>query len=121
MNSYIPWMAKSAIELTEREMIKQVVLKGIPVTWNLDLKRANNHNCLTLADLQKILKYIEEAAEANRKWNANKSRGSGGCGGRYQINGNNQQGNGNNQNNKSNSGNTLKPGDKPFTKTGVSL
>lgn len=49
--NYIPWMAKGPIKLTEREMIKQVDLNGIPVTWNLDLKRANNHNCMTLTEL----------------------------------------------------------------------
>ena len=44
LNNYIPLMDNGAIKLTEREMIRQVVLKGIPVTWNLNLKRANNHN-----------------------------------------------------------------------------
>jgi len=109
---------ENAIELTERKMIKQVVLEGIPVTWNLDLKRANNHNCLTLTDLQKVLKPIEEAAAAKRKWNENKKIDDGGRGGRYQGNGNNQQGNGNNQNDNSDIGNTQRSGDKPCTKPG---
>ena len=79
LNNYIPLMDIGATELTEREMIRQVVLKGIPVTWNLDLKRANNHKCATLAELQKILKPIEEADEAERRFNdGKKKRGGGG-------------------------------------------
>ena len=54
LNNYIPLMNNGAAKLIEIEMIKQVILKWIPVTWNLDLKRLNNHNCTTLADLQKI-------------------------------------------------------------------
>ena len=72
LNNYIPFMDIGATELTEREMIRQVVLKGIPVTWNLDLKRANNHKCATLAELQIILKPIEEADEAERRFNDGK-------------------------------------------------
>ena len=59
LSNYILLMDNGAIKLTEREMIKQAVLKGIPVTWSLDFKRENNHNCTTLTDLQKVLKPIE--------------------------------------------------------------
>ena len=55
LNNYIPFMDNGAIKLTERQMIRQVALKGIPVTWNLSLKRSNNHNYRTLADLEKFL------------------------------------------------------------------
>ena len=33
LNNYILLMDNGAVKLTEREMIRQVVLKGIPVTW----------------------------------------------------------------------------------------
>ena len=55
LNNYILFMDNRAIKLMEREMIRQVALKGIPVTWNLSLKRSNKHNYTTLADLQKFL------------------------------------------------------------------
>ena len=65
-------MDKGATKLTEREMIKQVVLKGTPVVWNLDLKRANNHNCATLSELQAVLKPIEKADESEREFKERK-------------------------------------------------
>ena len=65
-------MDNGAVKLTEREMIKQVVLKGIPVVWSLDLKRANNHNCATLSELQAVLKPIEEADESEREYKEKK-------------------------------------------------
>ena len=68
LNSYIPLMDTDATKLTEKEMTWQVVLKGIPMTWNLDLKRANNHKRSTLTELQRILKSIEEADEAKRRF-----------------------------------------------------
>ena len=68
LNNYIPFIDNGTIKLTEREMIRQVMLKGIPVTWYLNLKRASNHNCTTLADLQMVLKPFEEADEVVRKF-----------------------------------------------------
>ena len=51
LNNYIPLMDNGAVKVTERETIRQVVLKVILVTRNLDLKRANTHNCPTLVKL----------------------------------------------------------------------
>ena len=65
-------MDNGVAKLMEREMIKQVVMKGIPVVWNLDLKRANNHNCATLSELQAVLKPIEEADESEREYKEKK-------------------------------------------------
>ena len=72
LNNYILYMDNGAVKLTEWEMIKQVVLKGIPVVWSLDLKRANNHNCATLSELQAVLKPIEEADESEREYKEKK-------------------------------------------------
>ena len=51
LNNYLPQMNTRAVKLTEREMLKLVVLKNIPTSWALDLRRANNHNKLTLVEL----------------------------------------------------------------------
>ena len=77
LNNYIPFIDNGTIKLTEREMIRQVMLKGIPVTWYLNLKRASNHNCTTLADLQMVLKPFEEADEVVRKFADQKKKISG--------------------------------------------
>ena len=61
-------------------MIRHVISKGKPATWILDLKRANNHNCTTLPELQKVLKPIEEADEAKRKFREGTGKGDAGCG-----------------------------------------
>ena len=63
LNNCILLLGIGIIKLTKREMIKQVDLKGIPATQNLDLKRANDHNCTALTELQKVLEPIEEADE----------------------------------------------------------
>ena len=47
--------------------MKNVLLKTIPNKLNLDLKRANNHNLATLAELQKVLKLIEEADKSEQQ------------------------------------------------------
>ena len=72
LNNYIPLMDNGVVKLTKREMIRHVVLKGIPMTWNLDLKRANNHNCPTLVKPQKMLKPMEEADKGKRKFKESK-------------------------------------------------
>ena len=48
------------------------------MTWNLNLKRANNHKCATLSELQKILKPIKDADEAERKTNDKTNKDGGG-------------------------------------------
>ena len=90
-------------------MIRQVVLKEIPVTWNLSLKRANNHMYTTLVDLQKVLKPIKEADEVERKFSDQKKRIGGNKSRQYQ-----DRGQGNYQ--SSNKGQTS--GDKPYRKMG---
>ena len=60
-------MDNGAIKLMEREMIRQVALKGIPVTWNLSLKRSNKHNYTTLADLQKFLNRPKKQKKKKKK------------------------------------------------------
>ena len=65
-----------ANRLTKRELIKEVVLKGIPAVWVLDLKRGNNHNNTTLLELQKCLKSVDKVDGVERKFkekNNNKS------------------------------------------------
>ena len=115
LNNYTSFMDNGAIKLTEREMIRQVVLKGIPVTWNLNLKRANNHNCATLADLQKVLKSIEEADEVEIKYTDQKKRID---------RDNSRKGRGQGSYQRSNEGSSFnrnegqKAGDKPCRKTG---
>ena len=111
LNAYISLMDTDATKITEKEMIWQVVLKGIPVTLNLDLKRVNNHKCATLAELQRVLKPIEEADEAKKRLHDSKKK-KGGDGSNQQGNsgGSNQQhGNGDNGNNhqQGNSGDKL--------------
>ena len=64
LNNYIPLMELGAAKLTERELRKQVVLKGIPIKWTLDLKRENNYNLTSLSALQSVLKPIEEADDS---------------------------------------------------------
>ena len=73
------------------------------MTWNLDLKRANNHECSTLTELQRILKPIEETDEAERRFQDVKKK-NGGSGGNQQGNGggNHQHGNGGNSGNTNN-------------------
>lgn len=80
LNNYIPLMEIGAIKLTERELIKQVVLKGTLIKWTLNLKRANNHNLASLAALQSLLKPIEEADDSEQKHkNKLKSNQKGDC------------------------------------------
>ena len=107
LNNYIPLMENGAIKLTERELIKQVILKNVPVSWNLALKRANNHKSTSLSDLQRILKPIEEADEVERKWKeSNKSRNG--------KDNEHKRGNPNNNNNN----NSKNANDKPCRKPG---
>ena len=70
VNNYIPLMKQGAQRLTERELIKTVILKTIPNKWLQDLKRANNHNLATLEELQSVLKPIEEADESDQQENS---------------------------------------------------
>mmetsp|Transcript_44147 Transcript_44147/g.53032 ORF Transcript_44147/g.53032 Transcript_44147/m.53032 type:complete len:287 (+) Transcript_44147:577-1437(+) len=63
LNNYLPQMNTAAAKLTEREMLKLVVLKIILTSWALDLRRAKNHNKVTLVELPNVLKPIEEAEE----------------------------------------------------------
>ena len=51
LNNYIPLMELGAVKLTERELIKHVVLKGIPIKWTIDLKRANSYRSTLLSTL----------------------------------------------------------------------
>ena len=67
-------MEKGAIKLTKREMIRQVVLKEIPVSWNLHSKRANNHKYTTMMEWQRVLKLIKEADKAKKKFRGTKYR-----------------------------------------------
>ena len=60
-------MKQGAQKLTERELIKTVILKTIPNKWLQDLKRANNYNVATLEELQSVLKPIEEADESDQQ------------------------------------------------------
>ena len=76
MNNYIPLMDNTAAKLTKRKSIKQVVLKGIPMPWDLVLKRSNNYNYTSLSDMRKILKPIEEVDNVKRTLKENK-RGKG--------------------------------------------
>ena len=62
-------MKNGAQKLTERELIKTVVLKTIPNKWLQDLKRANNHNLTTLKAFQTVLTPIEEANEDDQQDN----------------------------------------------------
>jgi len=61
------------VKLTEREMLKLVVLKNILTSWALDLRRANNHKNSTLVKLQKVLKPIEEAEEMESEFKSEQS------------------------------------------------
>ena len=70
VNNYIPLMKNGAQKLTERELIKTVILKTIPNRWLQDLKRANNHNLVTLEELQAVLKPVEEADENDQQENS---------------------------------------------------
>ena len=67
VNNYIPLIKGGAQKLTEREIIKTVILKKISNKWLQDLKRANNHNLLTIEELQPVLKPIEEADENDQE------------------------------------------------------
>ena len=67
VNNYIPLMKNGAQNLTERELIKTVILKTIPNKWLQDLKRANNHNLATLEKLHAVLKPIGEADEDSQQ------------------------------------------------------
>lgn len=69
LNNY-PLIETGAVKLTERELIKTVVLKTISVKWTLDVKRAIDHNLATLAELQSVLKPIEEANESEEEFRA---------------------------------------------------
>ena len=68
LSSYILLMELRAVKLSERELIKQVVLKGIQIKWTLDLKRANNYNLTSLATLQSVLKPIEEVDNSEQEY-----------------------------------------------------
>ena len=79
------------------------------MTWNLSLRRANNHNCTTLIYLQKVLKPIEEADEVKRKFADQKKK----------IGGNNsRQHHDRRQGNYQNSNDGQKSGDKSCRKMG---
>ena len=55
------------MKLTERELIKTMILNMISNRYTLDLKRANTHNFATLAKLQNVLKPIEEVDEIEQQ------------------------------------------------------
>jgi len=74
VNNYIPLMKQGAQKLTERELIKTVIVKKIPNKWLQDLKRANNHNLATLEELQSVLKPIEEADESDQQENSRQKK-----------------------------------------------
>ena len=59
-------MEIGAVKLTERELIKHVVLKRIPIEWTLDLKRAN-YNLGSLTALRSAMKPIEGADESEHE------------------------------------------------------
>ena len=61
VNNYIPLMKEEAQKLTERELIKTVILETTPNKWLQVLKRANNHNLSTIEEFQIVLNPIEEA------------------------------------------------------------
>ena len=56
-------MKGGAQKLTERELIKTIILKTIPNKWLQDLRRSNNHNLSMIEELKSVLKPIEEADE----------------------------------------------------------
>ena len=60
-------MKEGAQKLTERELIKTVILKTIPNKWLQDLRRANSHNLPTIEELQSVLKPIKEADENDQE------------------------------------------------------
>ena len=72
LNNYLPQMNTGEVKLTEREMLKLVILKNTPTSWTLDLRRANNHNKMTLTELQKVLNPIEEVEEIESKFKSEK-------------------------------------------------
>ena len=78
------------------------------MTWNLSLKRANDHKRTTLVDLQKFLKPIEAAYQVERTFADQKKSIGGSKSRQYQ-----DRGQGNCQ--SSNEGQTS--GDKPCRKT----
>ena len=59
-------MKRGAMKLTERELIKTVILKTITNKWLQYLKRANHDNLVTLEEIQNVLKPIEEADESEQ-------------------------------------------------------
>ena len=77
INNYIPWMDIGAVPLTERELIRSVLMRKIPSSWRSSLLRSGNNNINNIKELISKLIPIETDERENgiKKQNKDRNRG----------------------------------------------